>query len=199
MSASEVEVRAKGMGWQPKEQFRGDPEKWVPAETFVERGETFVPYLKANNRKLEDKLNHATSEIGSLKELIKSQQEQVEALLEYNTKENKATVETQRKVLVKGIKEARAEGDVEPEEDLREQLRSAQDALAKADEKKPAVTPPAHNLQPTAEVKAAFETFVSNHDWYNEDHMMKSAFIGTMQTKMLDPKFAQLADDERIV
>jgi hypothetical protein len=34
----EAQTRARVMGWKPKEQFRGDPEKWVPAEEFLDRG-----------------------------------------------------------------------------------------------------------------------------------------------------------------
>jgi hypothetical protein len=188
MSTNEAETRALQMGWQPKEKFRGDPEKWVPAETFVERGETFVPYLKANNRKLEAKLSEQA-------EILRQTQEQIAALREYNTEYNKEKVTQQRKDLVAGIKKARDEGDVETEESLRERLADTKAALAESDKAKPEVVKP--NLPVTAEVRAAFETFQANHIWYDEDHMMKSAFIGMMQTKMLDPAFAKLSIEDR--
>lgn len=34
----EAETRARVMGWKPKEQFKGDPDKWVPADEFLDRG-----------------------------------------------------------------------------------------------------------------------------------------------------------------
>lgn len=37
-AAPESEARARVMGWKPKEQFKGDPEKWVPADEFLDRG-----------------------------------------------------------------------------------------------------------------------------------------------------------------
>jgi hypothetical protein len=199
MSTSEVETKALSMGWMPKEKFRGDPEKWVPADTFVERGETFVPYLKANNRKLEAKLNEAVSEVHSLKDMLKTNQEQIEALLAYNSEANKEKVQQQRKAITEGIKKAREEGDVETEEELRDQLAETRAALVRADERKtaPEVKPNGAALQPSPEVKAAFEAFTQNHDWYEQDHMMKSAFIGTMQTRMLDPEFAKLPVSDR--
>lgn len=52
----EMEARASRMGWAPKEEFRGDPERWVDAQTFVQRGEEVMPLLKANNRKLEGRI-----------------------------------------------------------------------------------------------------------------------------------------------
>lgn len=36
---STIEDRAKEQGWRPKEEYDGDPTKWVSAETFVARGE----------------------------------------------------------------------------------------------------------------------------------------------------------------
>jgi hypothetical protein len=196
MSASEIETKALGMGWMPKEKFRGDPEKWVPAETFVERGETFVPYLKANNRKLEAKVDSLSAK---LTEQANAFQEQIEALRSYNSEFNKQRVESQRKEIVAGIKAAREEGDVEAEEVLRERLAETKKALSESDEKKPAAPKPSETtqIQPTAEVKQAFEAFREAHTWYEEDHMMKSAFIGTMQTKMLDPEFQKLSVPER--
>lgn len=34
-----IEDRAKEQGWRPKEEYEGDPDKWVSAETFVAKGE----------------------------------------------------------------------------------------------------------------------------------------------------------------
>jgi hypothetical protein len=61
-----AEDRALAMGWTPKGQFKGDPEKWVDAETFVKRGEEFVPFLKANNRRLEQALERQAKETEKL-------------------------------------------------------------------------------------------------------------------------------------
>lgn len=195
MSTAEVEVQARNMGWLPKEQFRGDEGKWVDAETFVERGQTFVPYLKANNRKLESKVETLSQQLA---ELSRTSQEQIEALRTYNSEFNKERVERQRKNLVAGIKEARDKGDVEGEEDLREQLADTKKALEESDAAKPKPNGEAPKpIIPTVEVQQAFEGFRAQHTWYDEDHMMKAAFIGTMQTSMLNPEFAKLAIPER--
>lgn len=54
-----VEEKAKSMGWIPKEEFKGDPEKHRSAEDFVERGENYVPILKDRVKKLETDLETA--------------------------------------------------------------------------------------------------------------------------------------------
>ncbi len=42
--------------WVPKEEFKGHPDHWKPARQFVKDGENFLPILKANERKLREKL-----------------------------------------------------------------------------------------------------------------------------------------------
>lgn len=51
-----VEEKARKMGWTPKEEFKGDPDKWRDAASFVERGETMVPILKKTVEKQDRKI-----------------------------------------------------------------------------------------------------------------------------------------------
>lgn len=67
-----AEDRAMAMGWTPKGQFKGDPEKWVDAETFVKRGEEFLPFLKANNRRLEQAHDRAVAKIAALEKAVQT-------------------------------------------------------------------------------------------------------------------------------
>lgn len=61
---SEVEEKAIKMGWTPKDQFKGDPDKWRPADEFVERGENMLPIVRATVKKQE-------REIAELKQAMK--------------------------------------------------------------------------------------------------------------------------------
>lgn len=54
---TEIEDKARKMGWTPKEEFRGDPEKWRDAAEFVERGENMIPIMKATVKKQEQKIS----------------------------------------------------------------------------------------------------------------------------------------------
>lgn len=51
------EAEAEVYGWVPKEQFKGDPDKWRPAEEFVRRGEEILPIVRKQNEKLQAKLS----------------------------------------------------------------------------------------------------------------------------------------------
>ena len=55
---TEVEEKARRMGWKPEEEYKGDPKRWTDAESFVKVGEERIPVMKEMNRKLEDKLQN---------------------------------------------------------------------------------------------------------------------------------------------
>jgi len=67
----EIEDRAKLMGWSPKEEFRGDPERWRPAEEYVQRGEDLMPLLKSQLKKYESNITDLTSKVETQAETMK--------------------------------------------------------------------------------------------------------------------------------
>lgn len=50
----EVE-KASRLGWKPKDEFRGDPEKWTSAKEFLKRGEEQLPLVKAELRRMQQR------------------------------------------------------------------------------------------------------------------------------------------------
>lgn len=48
-----VEDRAREQGWRPKEEYEGDPSKWVSAETFVAKGE-LIERIESMGKKLKE-------------------------------------------------------------------------------------------------------------------------------------------------
>lgn len=94
---SEVEQKAVKMGWTPKDQFRGDPDKWRPAEEFVERGENMLPLLKAQVKRQD-------REISELKENFKK-------FGEYHTKTEQRAYEKAMADLREQRAQAIASGD----------------------------------------------------------------------------------------
>lgn len=61
-----VEELAQKMGWQPKEAYRGDPEKWRPADEFIVAGHEIQRNLSQDLRKLRttvDTIQQTSSEV----------------------------------------------------------------------------------------------------------------------------------------
>lgn len=59
MPDRDFEKEAKREGWRPQEDWSGDPEQWVDAKTFVERGENIAGILKKRLEGVETRLNKA--------------------------------------------------------------------------------------------------------------------------------------------
>ncbi|NNE36085.1 MAG: hypothetical protein HKN13_12660, partial [Rhodothermales bacterium] len=62
----DFESEARQDGWCPKEEWRGDPDKWVDAQEFVARGENIRPILQANNAKLKTQLEQMDKRVNEL-------------------------------------------------------------------------------------------------------------------------------------
>lgn len=65
------EQEATRMGWRPLEEFKGDPEKWVDADTFLKRGKEVLPIVRAENKQLTEALRRAEAKVDKLAETIK--------------------------------------------------------------------------------------------------------------------------------
>ncbi len=170
-----VEQKARELGWSPKEEFRGDPEKWIEAGEFVRRGEELMPILKANNRKLHDKVNALESEVTSTKNLLKNATESIAALKEFTTKETIKAARADTKVLVKEIKAAREDGDVEAETELTEKLGEARKAIKDAE----AAPPPPKDAPPAEDPvkEKIFKEWAAENPWFGEDEVKAEVAI----------------------
>ena len=94
---SEVEEKALKMGWTPKDQFKGDPAKWRPADEFVERGENMLPIVKAQ-------VKRQANEIAELKDAMRQ-------FGEYHTKTEQRAYEQALQDLREQRAQAIAAGD----------------------------------------------------------------------------------------
>lgn len=53
----DFEVEARKLGWRPKDEFKGNPDQHVDAETFYKRGQEVMPLLKAENKHLKQRID----------------------------------------------------------------------------------------------------------------------------------------------
>jgi hypothetical protein len=60
---TDIEVRARAMGWKPKEEYRGPDAGWRDADEFVRRGETELPVIRERYRATERKLAEVSGEL----------------------------------------------------------------------------------------------------------------------------------------
>jgi hypothetical protein len=109
--AKQIEERARAMGWVPKEEFKGDPEKWRDAKEFVERGENFAGINKENINRLTDKLITMESKYTELQDTLKQVGEWSRKAEERAYKKAKKEFEREKMRLKKELKIAAKEED----------------------------------------------------------------------------------------
>lgn len=151
--ADEIMEKAQKMGWVPQEEWKGDPDKWRPAEEFVERGENIIPILRDKVSKLE-KDNAAIAALNQ-REIENIKRESYE----------RAKREYDQKLL-----------DLEAQE---AQAFAEQDAAAfqEAKRKKKQLAPPA---PPQPQRNVEFEQWCDKNPWYTEDDELReyADFVG---------------------
>lgn len=163
---NEIEEKAKAMGWVPEEEFKGDPERWVDAETFVERGENVLPILRERLDKSYDKISNLESEIQEVKKAATN-------IAEYNTKVEKVAHERAKKEYEKELnaikskmKKAVKDGDEETFSDLEAEL----DSLEKPEEPAPAP-------EKAQELPEWFDEWKNDNRWFDTDPEMQATAV----------------------
>ena len=78
----EMQAEAEAMGWIPPSRFRGDIERFVDADTYIERGETVLPIVKAQNAKLQTKLSGVEAEAAETKAALRAAQIKIDEIEE---------------------------------------------------------------------------------------------------------------------
>lgn len=165
----EIEVKARRMGWFPKESFKGDPERWVDAAEYVRRGEEVLPIVQANNRDLQLRVDQATRELQETKQLLSAATESIEALKEFNSEMSRQKVKEHRQEIAQALVQAKKEGDAETEVELQSQLNEADQALREAGKKpdsKPAEAKP--NGSPP-EIVPEVKAWMKDNPWFGTD------------------------------
>jgi hypothetical protein len=153
-----AEERARIQGWVPKEEFRGDPDRWVDAETFAARGDNELPILRERLRSLERRYTQQEKTIKEFADFASKAEERSykRALDQIRTEQRQAV----------------AEGDVERFDAAQKQMEDLQrDAAAR--QPKPD--------EPDPEAKREFDAWHSENKWYLTDRRLTAFANGVAE------------------
>lgn len=176
--STQVEQTARDMGWKPKEEFRGEEGKWVDAETFVNRGENFIPILRANNRKLEDQLNDTRTRLETTNSLLQASQEAIAELKKFHTESTVRQVAEAKKALLTQLKEAKEAGDVEAEVRLTDELADVREAQRTAEAAPPAAAPAP---KPPPQEDPVFTAWKEENPWFSDKPRLRALALGVAE------------------
>ena len=138
-----AEDRAASLGWVPRDEWRGDPERWTDAEAFIAKGEQVLPILRENNKRLEQK-------VANLEKFMHEAIEHKVREREHVWKEKHDALKAEKK---EALENADYDRVVEIDEDI-DQLKAVKKAHAAAPQ------------QPPPEVVSFLER---NKSWFGND------------------------------
>lgn len=142
---SQIELEAREQGWKPKEEWKGDPDKWRPAKEFVDRGELY-------------------SKIDTMGKELKDTKRALQMLQEHHSKvketEYKKAVEELKALQKKHLESGDSDGYLETTEILSD-LRAEQKARQVVQE----ITP--------AQIDPRFVAWVDANKWYETKPEMR--------------------------
>lgn len=184
-----VEQEARTLGWVPQEEFRGDPSRWVDADTFVERGHTVMPILRKNNERLELLVKSQSEELNKMKSLFSASQESISELQKVHADAMKAAVAKARRDVVGELKEAREVGDVERELQLTDELQELKNQQQSLDKKEAApAEAPKPAAAPQQEVHPDLKGWMEENPWFGTDERKTMKAMGIAQVLRSDPE-----------
>jgi len=163
----DVETRAKQMGWAPENEFRGDPDKWVDAETFVGRAENELPIALGTIKTLERNLAKTEKRLKEVGDTLEKFNEYHQTALQ--KEQAKAATEYQR-----GLEEAQERmrdavrlGD----EEMYDDAKAEQDKLIKQAATLDDAGKPPDNGKPKID-KEINRAWVEEHPWFLKNFKM---------------------------
>lgn len=173
-SASERnwESEAKEMGWVPLDQFKGDPDKWRPADEFVRRGEDILPIVRSQNAKLHNDIK----ELRETNERMSRMFEKTLATERANAEQRIEALRAESRAAVKAGDDAKADQIDQQIETLREETKEAPKAKSFADvpdDYQPVADSPEHEALKTA--------FMAGNAWMIEEPEMAQYAIQVSQ------------------
>lgn len=175
----DFESQAKEMGWVEKDHFRGDESKWIDAKEFVERGEAYLPIVRAQNKHMKQDLLTRDTEIASLKQTLDTVQKSVKSLEGHYTQALKKEVDQAKADLIGKIKAARETGDTDLELLLQDKLGDLRDAQREAGKVETVVEEKDDENKDA--LKPAFIAWNKENPWFGgsttEDRKRTKAFI----------------------
>lgn len=202
----DVERLARSIGWRPKEEFKGDPERWTTAEQFVElmneRPKVALMRINTLSSRMERMQRDHTQEIAGMTSKLDEAVGTIQTLTGMARTAEQRAYERARREIKADQEKAVADGDTS----RFRQLSTDLDNLEETKPKEPAqqeqrATPPAPKPPGQQEQPPEIREFFSRNPWYHNDRELQREadmiHIGLQATAPNMPISENLAEVER--
>lgn len=180
-----IEEIAREMGWKPLSEYNGPPGKWSDARTFVQRGESILPIMRAQNRELISEAIKSRKQVDSLTRTVTEQGLILNDLRKLAQNSEDRGYKKALADLKQQQRDAVAAADTVAYEQVSEQIETLQTARTEA------VSPPPAPKAP--EVPQEIQDFIAANAWFNRDKMLNQQMIAAHEKVIRKHPGASLA------
>lgn len=176
-AAPEVQKEAEQMGWIPASRYKGDSERFVDADEYLERGKTVLPIVKEQNKRLKAELDAVRAESAATSAALKAAQEAIDQIEERHSVATQKAVEQARQQVKAQLAAASEAGDHVGVAELTDQLTQLNKAEKEAEpvEKKP------DPATPKFEVPPDLKEWNEENPWFGTDRRKTALALGIAQ------------------
>lgn len=174
-ASAEVQAEAHKLGWIPPARFKGDPSRFVDADTYIERGETVLPIVKEQNKRLHAQLTEQSTQLRKLEEALTTATKAIGDLEEKNTVDRQRALDDAKAQLKAQLAQASEDGDHALIAELTGKMVEVQATQVAVPKVEPARTPPAFVAPPE------LKEWNAENPWYGTDRRRTSLALGIAQ------------------
>ena len=173
----EVQQRAEKMGWIPPSRYTGEPERFIDAELYIERGETVLPIVKQQNAKLKAELDSVRSLAQSQADALAKAQAAIEQIEERHSVATQKAVERAKEEVKMQLAAASEAGDHAGVAALTDKLVELRTA-----EKVPAEKPVVKPIEPAPFTPPAdLVEWIQENPWFQTDRKRTALALAVAQ------------------
>lgn len=179
---SQYRREALEMGWIPPEKYKGDPDRFVSAEEFVEKGRNFIPILRKNNEKLQGQIGSIKSELDQTKAALNDAIGALKEFKKFHEESSKQAYERARRELLSQKRDALTEGDFDKSIQIDETINKMDRQMEKMEA---TPTPKVEEKKVESPIlDPVMQQWVQeNADWYGKD-AAKTSYANSIAYKV---------------
>jgi hypothetical protein len=197
------------MGWLPQEEFRGSPDRWVDAETYVRNAETQMPFMKGTLSTLERKVVDQDALLREQNKLITDMRTDFAEFVEFSRQSEARAYQQALKDIQdrqrKAVEDQDLEGFDKASHDLEEHIKSHPAVTGKAKREEPTGGPapqvPPWMQPPPWYSREVEEQWKNDNPWYRENPKMaayaKQMDVWDKVTELVRDEFPQYWSNPR--
>jgi len=182
----EVIDEAVGMGWIPPTDFKGDMDNFRSPADFVKRGKEYIPFIKQQNKKLEEeietykvKFGQIETELNATKEQIKEKDRVMKKVLDLHESVSEREYQRALKTIQDQQKDAINNADGDTWQKLEEEKNSLQ---------KPEKIETKKEEPQTPQEAPEFTEWKQENSWFNlesDDPNDESIYASVLEQKLI--------------